>query len=248
MAKNNFSKYYDQLYIGKDYTKETKYILSNFNKTNKRLPQNILDFGCGTGEHTICFANLGYRILGLDIDDDMIEIAEKKMVPSNLKFRQGDFLKLRMTEKFDLIYSYFYVINYIDDLFYLEQIFKKIYSSLNENGIFAFDFISGNATILSHPQNKVIDIQNGKLRIMGSMTPVFDPNFNTATYKYKMQVYDSGKVTNINNSINQTYWTPSLIKQLMLKSGFKKTLFLKHLTNNSKITPDDYKISVFCYK
>ena len=48
---NKYSKYYDLMYHNKDYQKEADYIIA----LHKKIPQNILDIGCGTGNHLVHF-------------------------------------------------------------------------------------------------------------------------------------------------------------------------------------------------
>jgi len=44
----------------------------------------ILDAGCGNGRHTVFCANLGFRVIGIDISPKLLKIAKKRVIKSNL--------------------------------------------------------------------------------------------------------------------------------------------------------------------
>jgi 2-polyprenyl-3-methyl-5-hydroxy-6-metoxy-1,4-benzoquinol methylase len=68
MATNfeSYSYYYNLLYKDKDYLGETLYIQDLFNRY-KVKPKSILDLGCGTGNHSICLAQQGFYVHGVDL-------------------------------------------------------------------------------------------------------------------------------------------------------------------------------------
>jgi SAM-dependent methyltransferase len=43
-------------------------------------PQNICDFGCGSGEMACRLGLLGYRVTGIDVSPDLIEVARERAV------------------------------------------------------------------------------------------------------------------------------------------------------------------------
>jgi SAM-dependent methyltransferase len=60
-----YSKYYDILYMDKDYDKECDFVEEAFNKYSLSKPVKILDVGCGTGGHLIPLAKRGYEVVGI---------------------------------------------------------------------------------------------------------------------------------------------------------------------------------------
>lgn len=58
---------------------------------------SLLDLGCGTGEHALLFASLGYRTVGVDRSDEMIERCreyENRHPPLGPRFVACDFAEL----------------------------------------------------------------------------------------------------------------------------------------------------------
>lgn len=66
--------------------------------------RDVVDLGCGTGEHTRTLAGRfpGARVLGLDSSAEMLARADASGLP-NLRFEQGDILEL--TGEYSLIFS-----------------------------------------------------------------------------------------------------------------------------------------------
>jgi len=67
---------------------------------------NILDIGCGNGRDSIYFGKQGYKVTGIDVSPDAIEIAKKNNKFDNVIFDVGDAEKLDFDdEQFDVVYS-----------------------------------------------------------------------------------------------------------------------------------------------
>jgi ubiquinone biosynthesis O-methyltransferase len=68
----------------------------------------ILDVGCGTGNFSIKLARMGCKVIGIDISDEMLEIAKKKSEEQNLdiEFYNMDVYDLKFKdETFDAAFS-----------------------------------------------------------------------------------------------------------------------------------------------
>lgn len=68
---------------------------------------NILDIGCGTGNYTKLLSDkfLEAKIKAVDISDEMIKIARKKLEGRKIEFSVADAEEFSLEEKFDLISS-----------------------------------------------------------------------------------------------------------------------------------------------
>ena len=67
----------------------------------------ILDIGCGTGQATLPFAQRGYNVIGLDMSQEMIDVAKKKCSSfSNVSFRVETFEDVDFSpDSFDVLTS-----------------------------------------------------------------------------------------------------------------------------------------------
>ena len=250
-SDENFIRYYDLIYSKKEYSSEIKYILKCAEKFGIETSGKILDVGCGTGNHTINFAQKGYDITGIDIDELMINssLEKTKLTKQKICFKKVDITDIVFDSVFDIIYSWFFVINYIDDLYYLNKFFKGISRNLSKPGIYLFDTWNSNATSSDPPKFKTINIEpSDSLHIKGTLNPNYDQIDNTALFHYKFEITDNKDISEFENKIRQIYWNPFVIKQLLKNSGFAEIYVYKYLTLDTNISKNDYKLSWVCYK
>lgn len=127
-----FAKIYDLLMADVDYDALLLLIKPYIKKES-----TIIDAGCGTGYFLKTLIENGYDAIGIDIDDEMLAIAQEKLVSNHLKapLYHHD-LRRPMHMKVDVIISLFDVMNYFKGI---KQVIKQIKNGLNENGIFIFD-------------------------------------------------------------------------------------------------------------
>lgn len=91
----------------------------------------ILDVGCGDGTLEFCLANDNNDITGLDIDADILSVANKKNKNKNVRFIYGNFLEYDFKEeKYDSI-VFVASIHHMD----MEKAIIKSKQLLDENGI-----------------------------------------------------------------------------------------------------------------
>ena len=64
-------------------------------------PARVLDAGCGTGRIAVRLDELGYRVVGVDADEPMLEVARAEA--PGLDWRLGDLAALDLDEQFDVI-------------------------------------------------------------------------------------------------------------------------------------------------
>lgn len=64
-------------------------------------PARVLDAGCGTGRIAVRLTELGYDVVGLDVDPSMLEVAAAEA--PGLDWRLGDLASFDLGESFDLV-------------------------------------------------------------------------------------------------------------------------------------------------
>lgn len=126
-----------------DYNQFIHFYEEVFNKLGLK-PQCILDLGCGSGNITIKLASRGYNVVGIDISDDMLSIAQNKAYEAeyDILFLNQDMRELDYPQKADVVISTLDCINYLTEYEDVKSTFEAVHSSLNDGGIFIFDINS----------------------------------------------------------------------------------------------------------
>ncbi|MFI3173787.1 MAG: class I SAM-dependent methyltransferase [Bacillota bacterium] len=104
-------------------------------------PKKILDLCCGTGTMTLSLANLGYEMTGVDLSEDMLAMAQKKVsdTPQTIDFFQMDMTELYLPKKYDAVICCCDGLNYCCEDGELFDTFSGVANALTENGLFLFD-------------------------------------------------------------------------------------------------------------
>lgn len=93
----------------------------------------ILDIACGTGNYTVALANLGLKLTGVDISEEMVKKAEQKSI--QITWHQGNVTKLPYrNESFDGA-TCILAIHHFDDLL---TSFKEVHRVINKGRFVLF--------------------------------------------------------------------------------------------------------------
>ena len=81
------------------------------------FPAHVLDAPCGTGRHSLGLARQGHRVLGIDFNPRVLEVAAEAARAEGLaaEFRLGDTRALALEEEFDAALCLWTSIGYFSD-------------------------------------------------------------------------------------------------------------------------------------
>ncbi|MFA5614890.1 MAG: class I SAM-dependent methyltransferase [Methanoculleus sp.] len=133
------AKFYDKLMGGNKYPGWKILIADVVEKYN--IPKGTcLDVACGTGNISNLLIELGFKVIGIDISDEMISVAKQKFPGEQFvcvdarNFNLGD-----QTKPVTLVVSFYDSLNYLlsdDDML---QAFKAVSRNIPVGTIFLFD-------------------------------------------------------------------------------------------------------------
>jgi 2-polyprenyl-3-methyl-5-hydroxy-6-metoxy-1,4-benzoquinol methylase len=125
---------------------------------------SVLDIGCGVGTIDLYLANLGYRVLGIDISINAISIARKNAlnlnVNDNVNFKTANFNKLNKKGLFDVVICSEVLEHVVDD----KSTVKMIKKYLKKGGIVVASSPSINAPLYRIGVLKKFDDEVGHIR------------------------------------------------------------------------------------
>lgn len=101
----------------------------------------VVDLACGTGNSTLPWACRGYRTWGIDLSEEMLNIARKKAKEKQLKidFSCQDMRRFQLEEPVDLAVCFQDGFNYLLETKDVEEAFNAVYRNLTKEGFFIFD-------------------------------------------------------------------------------------------------------------
>lgn len=185
-----FAKYYDLINSQKDYFFESESVFNAIKKYYSGNGRTLADVGCGTGNYSLLFEKLGFKVCGYDISPDMINVAQAKQ--SGVKFLSTDFGNV--LDKFDIITALFNVVNSLGNYNNLCQFFHSISKSLNEDSLFIFDSWNGVAVFRNPPINKTKIIERDKYKIVREVVPLNNLFEQTSIHTYNITLSDERKI------------------------------------------------------
>lgn len=139
-AYTGFAEVYDTFMDNINYKQWADYVTDLLKEYHIREGL-VLDLGCGTGNVTEQLAEAGYDMIGIDMSEDMLNIAMKKREESG-----HDILYLcQEMQEFELygtvraVVSICDCINYVTEKQDIIQTFRLVNNYLDPQGIFVFD-------------------------------------------------------------------------------------------------------------
>ncbi|TVY09059.1 class I SAM-dependent DNA methyltransferase [Paenibacillus cremeus] len=147
MAYEQFSYLYDRLMEDMPYDEWLRFAQQCWDKYGS--PRTVVDLGCGTGSIAIPMAKLGYEVIGIDLSEDMLAVAEQKASEAqrrtpfqpggSITWLQQDMREWEIGRPADAVISFCDCMNYLLEAEDLEQTFRQVYEGLAEGGVFLFD-------------------------------------------------------------------------------------------------------------
>ena len=224
---DTYAAYYDLLYCDKDYTGEALFVKDLLFQQGVESG-DILELGCGTGKHAHHFAQMGYRIHGVDISPTMVTAARSHLpaeLSERISFGEGDVRTLQLGRKFDVVISLFHVASYQTSNDDISAMFHTAAQHLSEGGIFIFDFWYGPAVLTDRPAVRVKHMADETINVMRIAEPVMHPNENLVDVNYTVLI--SPKESKLSETIHELhcmrYFFAPELHLLLAKAGFKLT-------------------------
>ncbi len=121
----------------------------------KKCGGEVLELGCGTGRVLIPIAKEGIKVTGMDISEEMLNIARKKTekldksIKGNIEIVQGDMKQFEFKKEFSLIYIAFRSFQSLLTKDDQGACFECVNRHLEDNGIFILDLFAPRHDLLA---------------------------------------------------------------------------------------------------
>lgn len=214
----SFAQIYDSLFQDKNYDKEVTFLDQVFQKYLRGKPVRLLDFGCGTGNHSLRLAKKGYEVVGVDLSNPMLKRAREKALDQNLKIDFGN--SFDGSESFDAIISMFAVINYFHATAALKHHLSQWYSALKPKGILIIETWNGIAVPFFYDPSRRKSFRWEQTPMQRETLSELD--WERQILKININIFkDTVNSPWISETHSMYYYTPLQIEELVEGVGFE---------------------------
>jgi len=135
------TSYYHTLYKNRNVSEAKEFIQRLIAHLPLKKGDRVLDLACGKGRHALTLSECGFDVLGVDLSENSISIAQQ-FESDNLTFRVHDMREVIPNEQFDGIFNLFTSFGYFDSLDENQKAINSISKMLKPKGILVIDFMN----------------------------------------------------------------------------------------------------------
>lgn len=221
-----YARYYDLFYGDKDYKHEAEIVDSLIKKycyQVKSDSQSILNLGCGTGKHDNEFSLMGYRIKGIDLSREMVNIAINNYQRAGVQFDVGDVRSYSDGKEYDICTSLFHVLSYQTSNSDIINSFNTANRELKKDGLFIFDCWYGPGVLSDKPVVRVKKVEDDDSVFIRHAIPRMYPEKNVVDVNYDVLVIDKEDETvkQFNETHSMRYLFTPEVELMLTLSGFE---------------------------
>jgi len=130
--------------------------LNFYRKQVARYGEPVLELACGSGRFTIPLANEAINITGVDISEDMLDLAKWKASTArvNIRFIQGDMRNFDLGEKFKFIFIPAQSLSHLRRREEIENCFSCVRRHLADGGRFLIELFNPSVSMLAREPSR----------------------------------------------------------------------------------------------
>lgn len=161
MQYQQFAYAYDRLMEDMPYGEWLRFAQQGWKRYG--MPKTVVDLGCGTGTFSILLAHRGIDVIGIDLSEDMLSMAQSKFEAilsgsrpqtgrrrsspfaagkGSLRWLQQDMREWELGEPVDAVVSFCDCFNYLLQEDDVVSAIRQTYQGLKAGGTFLFDMLT----------------------------------------------------------------------------------------------------------
>lgn len=234
-AYGGFAQVYDEFMDNVDYHQWCDYAAKLLTKYGAK-DGTLVEIGCGTGTGTMLFHKKGYNMIGIDLSQKMLEIAESKKEEEEIVYVLQDATNLQLPYAVPAMVSIGDSMNYITDYGDFTKVLERVNEYLEDNGVFVFDLKTkkyfsdiGEKTIAEDREDSSFIWEN-----------YFDEETNINEYYLSVFVRaEDGRYDKYEEEHFQRGYTLNEVKKAVEKSGLKLEKIYEAFTDNEGTEEND---------
>jgi SAM-dependent methyltransferase len=223
---DSFAAYYDLLYRDKDYRGEAMHVAQAVRRIRPGA-KRMLEFGCGSGRHAVHFVSLGFDVLGVDQNEQMLKEAERRReslgaAGVSLRFLHGDIRTIRIEERFDAVVALFHVMTYLAAESDLRAALTSARAHLEPGGALFFDAWHGPGVLATPPVIRVRRMRSESVEVTRIAEPTLLAAEELVDVNYQIFVRNiaSGTIIELREMHHMRYLFVPAVATLLGECGF----------------------------
>lgn len=191
--------------------------------------KKILDIGCATGELSVEMAKAGAQVTGIDLNEDLISQAQKKInggdtgsggfQTAGCRFMKGDMLELESNfhpDQFDVTICFGNTLVHLPSYNHIIKMLKGVHSVLRQGGVFLMQILNYDY-ILSEQVTELPLIETENIKFVRRY--IFEKNSPLVRFQTELHIKKEDKV--ISNETPLLALQSGKLTELLLHTGFK---------------------------
>jgi len=209
--------YYDILMKETDYNSLVDSLCKQFQAHGN--VKTVVDIGCGTGIITTELAKRGYEVIGIDLSEEMLAIAEQRSRNEGVDvlYSCQDMCYFNIGRKVDAVICILDGINYLRSKGKIISCFSSVKKHLNDDGIFIFDINSENKFENIYSNNDYIIEEDGVLCAWSNYYDAIERKCD-----FQLSIFSKekdGKYSRLEETQTEYCYSKKEIMQYLLSSG-----------------------------
>jgi SAM-dependent methyltransferase len=243
-----YAELYDTFYSSKNYSAEVSFIQRML---DQYLPEGrvILDYGCGTGNHSIILAGKNYRVIGVDVNEEMLRIAKRKTAgrnnPSFLSIGERESIE---SQSIDVCICLFDVLSYMNSNNEILDFLHFVHRVLVTKGLLIFDFWYGPGVFHLGPQRRWKEYRGDGKKILRLTNPRQLFEHNIVSVEHKVLIFHGNSVDEVDETHNMRYFFLPEVELFLNSKGFDMLLSTSWMQPDLPPTENDWSALVVARK
>lgn len=212
---SSISKYYSEIFPYKPM--QLQFVK---NEVGDLKGKQILDIGCATGELAFNLANEGAKVIGIDLNEDLLKQAKSKRIHSNLQFQHGNMLELETDfhkKQFDSVLCFGNTLVHLPSTNLIQQMLNGVLSVLKPGGIFLMQILNYDY-ILAEQVSELPLIETENIKFIRKYK--FKKNSPLILFQTDLHLKKEGQV--VSNETSLLALRSSELTDIIENSGFKE--------------------------
>ncbi|EMT53889.1 class I SAM-dependent methyltransferase [Brevibacillus borstelensis] len=156
--ERSFREDYVLVYKHRDDASADKEIANLLERLPIKRSGRVLDLCCGSGRHSRALARRGYEVVGVDLSNVLLQLANEQKILPNLHFYQYDMRHIPFREEFDIVVNLFTSFGYFSSDEENAQVVQNMALALKSGGEVVIDYLNPafvEANLVPHSEKEV---------------------------------------------------------------------------------------------